>query len=178
MLNPLYILHIHMSLWDMCIANSFSQPMVCFFTFLIIFFHHTFLKVYFELENNCFVMLCWFLMNKTGIKHKYTYIPFLLSLPSPHWAEFPVLFSSFPLSMHLHMAVYICHCYSPHSSHLPHPWPSPPLCPRVHSLHLHLYSCLVNRFICTLFLDSICIQQVFGNDCTMKECPHLCPPFV
>ena len=28
-------------------------------------------------------------------------------------------------------------------------------CPSVHSLHLHLYSCPTNRFICTIFLDSI-----------------------
>ena len=27
----------------------------------------------------------------------------------------------------------------------------PPLCPHVHSLHLHLYSCSANRFICTIF---------------------------
>ena len=30
----------------------------------------------------------------------------------------------------------------------------PPWCPYICSLHLCLYSCLANRFICTIFLDS------------------------
>ena len=38
-----------------------------------------------------------------------------------------------------------------------HP-PLPLLCPRVLSLHLHLYFCLGNRFICTAFLDSTCMH--------------------
>ena len=50
-------------------------------------------------------------------------------------------------------AVYICQCYSFNSSH-----PLvPPLYPQFRSLHLSLYSCPANRFICTIFLDSICM---------------------
>jgi len=51
----------------------------------------------------------------------------------------------------LHMIVYICQCYS---LNLSHPL-FPSLCPQVHSIHLHLYSCPANRFISTIFLDSI-----------------------
>ena len=36
----------------------------------------------------------------------------------------------------------------------------PPLCPQVHSLHLCLYSCPANRFISTIFLDSIYMCSV------------------
>ena len=49
----------------------------------------------------------------------------------------------------LHMLVYLfqaCSQFIPLS-------PSS-LCPCVHSLHLHLYSCPANMFICTIFLDS------------------------
>ena len=107
----------------------------------------------------------------------------LLRLPSPPiWvitgdrAEFPVLvYNSFPLAMHfIHSsgglpsmgshrvghdwsdlaaaaaAVYIC---QPQSSNSSHPFLSL-LCPHVHSLGLCLYSCLGNRFICIIFLDS------------------------
>ena len=34
------------------------------------------------------------------------------------------------------------------------PFLHPLLCPQAHSRHPHLYSCLVNRFISTIFLDS------------------------
>ena len=36
----------------------------------------------------------------------------------------------------------------------PHPATFPPWCPYVCSLHLCLYFCPANRFICTIFLDS------------------------
>ena len=36
---------------------------------------------------------------------------------------------------------------------LPSPPPTP--CPHTYSLHLHLYSSLGNRFLCTIFLDSM-----------------------
>ena len=50
------------------------------------------------------------------------------------------------------MVVYlnICQSYSASSSHPLLPALGPP----VHSLCLHLYSCLANRFISTIFLDS------------------------
>ena len=58
------------------------------------------------------------------ISHKYTYIPSLLNLPPAlpvpplyvvknHWAELPVLNSSFLL----HMVMYIFQCYSLNLSH-------------------------------------------------------------
>ena len=68
--------------------------------------------------------------------------PFRASLPhhphptplvrhrAPGWA--PVLYSSFPLAVCLHLVVCICQCYSLS------------FCPTLafpHSLHLHLYSC-------------------------------------
>ena len=60
-------------------------------------------------------------------------------------AELPVLYSSF--STILYMVVYFCQCYS---LNLSHPLLLP-LCPQVHSLFLHLYSCPENRFISTIF---------------------------
>ena len=48
----------------------------------------------------------------------------------------------------LHTVVYLCWCYSPHSSH-----PLlPPRCPQVHPLHLPLWSLPANRCISTIFL--------------------------
>ena len=58
---------------------------------------------------------------------------------------------------HLEYPIYQCYSLS-----LPHPL-LPQLCPQVHSLQLHLYSCPANRFISTIFLDSIymhCAQSL------------------
>ena len=60
---------------------------------------------------------------------------------------------SYQLSI-LYTLVYICQSQSPNSSHH-HSTPTfPSRCPYVGSLHLCLYFCLANRFICTIFLDS------------------------
>ena len=48
------------------------------------------------------------------------------------------------------MVVYICQCYSLSLSSL-----LPLLCPQVCFLCLYLYSCPANRFVSTIFLDSI-----------------------
>ena len=50
----------------------------------------------------------------------------------------------------------ICQPQSPNSSHHHHrpAPPLPPWCPYVCSLHLCLYFCPANRFICTIFLGS------------------------
>ena len=57
----------------------------------------------------------------------------------------------------LHLIVYKCWCYFLHSSHsLP-----PRLCPQVCSLHLYLHSFPIDRFIDTIFLDSICVNVVY-----------------
>lgn len=42
-----------------------------------------FLKFYFQLEDNYFIILCWFLPFITWISHRYTHIPSLHNLP-PH----------------------------------------------------------------------------------------------
>ena len=48
---------------------------------------------------------------------------------------------------------YICQYCPLNSSHSL----LPQLCPQFHSLNLHLYSCAANRFISTIFLDSMYI---------------------
>ena len=63
--------------------------------------------------------------------------------------KLPVLYRRF-LPAILHMLVCICQSQSPNSSHSP----IPQLCPQIHSLCLHFYSCLGNRFICIIFIDS------------------------
>ena len=68
----------------------------------------------------------------------------------------PVLYRNFSPAIYFTHDVYICIYMSmllPHSSHALHP----PLCPQVHTLQLHLHSFPANRFISTIFLDSICM---------------------
>ena len=85
----------------------------------------------------------------------YTYkrIPsFLDFLPiqvtTKHWVEFPVTHSGFSLAI-----CFICssaHMSVPISQVIP-PMHFPCWCACVCSLHLCLYFCFVNRFICTIF---------------------------
>ena len=66
--------------------------------------------------------------------------------------EFPVLYSMFSLVIYfIHISVYMS---IPISQFIPLSPLFLPWCPYVCSLHLCLYFCLVNRFICTIFLDS------------------------
>ena len=59
----------------------------------------------------------------------------------------------------LYILVYICQSQYLNSSHHHLPLPlSPPWCPLVCSLHLCLYFCTANRFICTIFLGSTYIR--------------------
>ena len=91
-------------------------------------------------------------------RHKYTYIPSLLSLlfPCPIPAlhiiteqELPLLYSNFLLAIYFtYSNVYI-------SISLNFSYPLLPHCAHVCSLYLCLYSCPTNRFISTTFLDSI-----------------------
>ena len=106
-------------------------------------------------------MLCQFLLySKVNQLYVYVYphIPSLLrfppTLPTPplqvvtkHQADLPVLCSSFPLAIQLHLVVYICQCYSLTSSQLP----LHPQCPQVCSLCLRLYSCPAPRFFRSFF---------------------------
>ena len=111
-------------------------------------------------------MLCWFLLyNKGNQPYVYRY-PLHLEPPfrpgplHPSRSAQSTKLSSlrYTVGAHwlsvLHMAVHICQSQSAKSSHSP-PLPSP----HVHSLHLYLYFCPSNRFICTIFLDSTYIHQ-------------------
>ena len=100
----------------------------------------------------CYCTLMW-------IRHMYAYICFLWSLPPPpslslvitdHQDELPVLTSSFPLAICLHIVVYIC---QPQTPNLPQSLLSPLPCSCVCDLCLCLYSWPANRFIFVYFTD-------------------------
>ena len=96
------------------------------------------------------------------ISHNYTHVPQLLHLPplppshrsrssqSIKLGSLCYVATSHQLSI-WHMVVYTCQCYFLHSSYSL----LPPLHPQVCSLYLCLHSFLANRFINTIFLDSI-----------------------
>ena len=67
------------------------------------------------------------------------------------------------------MAICMFQCYSVNSSHPLLPLPFPQVC----SLCLHLYSCSTNRFIITIFLDSIYIWLYAFSSIT-QSCQILC----
>ena len=121
-------------------------------------------------------MLCQFLLyNKLNQLYIYTYPhnPSLLCLPptlpipplqvdTKHRADLPVLCGCFPLAIYFtYGSVYM----STLLSHFVLAYPSPSLCPQVHSLRLCLYSCPAPRFFRNFFfsLDSIymCQHTVF-----------------
>ena len=65
-----------------------------------------------------------FYHTKTGISHKYMYVPSLKNLPPTppphsltplgchrHWVKFHVLYSSFPLAICLHVVMHVFQCY-------------------------------------------------------------------
>ena len=109
----------------------------------------------------CCVGFCY---TRKWISYVYTYIPSLLDLlPShvhipPLWvntghqAELPALYGSFTLAIYFTHGNVYTHIYSvcmliPISQFiLPR---LNPLCPHIHSQHLHPYSCPANRSICT-----------------------------
>ena len=121
-------------------------------------------------------MVCQFLLyNKVNQLYIYIHphISCLLSLPptfpipplqvdTKHRANLRVLCGCFPLAIYFTFgSVYM----SMPLSHFVPAYPSPSLCPQVHSLCLCLYSCPAPRFFRTLFffLDSIymCQHTVF-----------------
>ena len=106
-----------------CLFNSYPvvqlfSSSVCGEDFWVGRFYSFFLK----LEGNCFMILCWFLLI-VRVNYMYTYVPSLLNLspipssrPSPdptpgchgHWAELPVLYSSFrPAIYFAHGSIYM-----------------------------------------------------------------------
>ena len=96
----------------------------------------------------------------TGISYKYTHIPSLLSLPprsipplwvvTEHQAELPLVYRSFPLASYfIHGICLPGNAALPVHSTLPSPTTA-----RLFSVSATL-SCPANRFICTIFLDSI-----------------------
>ena len=126
------------------------------------------LRGFFFLDGVGIVALqCWvsFCHTMQWISFMYTYIPFPLGPPS-----YP---PSDPTLLGLHRAPSWTSCaiqqlptsyLFPHGSvHTStpvflHPTLLLPLCPHILSLHLHLYSCPVNRFICAIFQDSTYIR--------------------
>ena len=74
-------------------------------------------------------------------------------------ADLPVLCSCFPLAIYFTFgSVYM----SVQLSHFVPAYPSPSLCPQVHSLCLHLYSCPAPKFFRTFFLiPYICFSILY-----------------
>ena len=112
------------------------------------------------------IVLQWcvnFCCNTKWVSYTYTYIPIspssCISLPpslsgpppqviTKHRADIPVLCSCFPLAIYFTCgSVYV----SMPLSHFVPAYPSPSLCPQVHSLGLCLYSCSAPRFFRTFF---------------------------
>ena len=124
-------------------------------------------------------MVCQFLLyNRVNQLYIYIHphISSLLRLPptlpipplqvvTKHQADLPVLRGCFPLAIYFTFgSVYM----SMPLSHFVPAYPSPSLCPQVHSLRLRLYSCPALRFFRTIsffffLLDSIymCQHTVF-----------------
>ena len=118
------------------------------------------LGILFFLEYNCFAMLCWFLVYKVNQLDVYTYLLPLgpsskrsippLQIITEHWAELPVLYSSFPLAVcFTHESVYMSTLLSLLVP--PCPYPTVLTCLFSTSASLFLPG---NRFICIIFLGS------------------------
>ena len=99
------------------------------------------------------------LTSESAILYIYPHISSLLPLPptlpfpplqvvTKHQAELPVLCGCFPLAIYFTFgSIY----KSMPLSHFVPAYPFPSLCPLVHSLCLHLYSCPAARFFRTTF---------------------------
>ena len=114
------------------------------------------------LEYNCFTMVCQFLLyNKVNQLYIYIYphissllrLPLTLPIPllqvvTKHRADLPVLCGCFPVAINFTFgSVYM----SMPLSHFVPAYSSPSLCPQVHSLRLHLFSCPAPRLFRTFF---------------------------
>ena len=100
----------------------------------------------------------------TWINHMYTYVPSLLNLPPTsqpippleivrehHICKHSLLIQLIPIGYLFHIFLHMFPCHSLHLSHPLFPLP----CPQVCSLCRYLHSCPANRFISTIFPDSI-----------------------
>lgn len=98
----------------LCQLLFFMFSGLVFCLFLFFFFSNLFL-----LEDDCFTILCCFLLNNIMNQSKCMDIPFLLSLPvtlcipplcviTDNRAEFPVPYSGFPLAIYfIHGSIYV-----------------------------------------------------------------------
>ena len=133
---------------------------LCFLWIAMLFY----LKLFFYWSIIGWQYCIGFWCTMTCISHMYTCFPSLLSLPSSHHptplghtdhqAKLPVLYrASHWLSIsHMVVYIYISMLLSFYAS------PLSLLCLQVHSLCLCFYCCSANRFISTIFLDSIYIH--------------------
>ena len=140
-----------------------SELKICWMNKKLILKHHIF-KIYLFLIGRS---LLYNVVLVSAIHHHESAIgihryPLLLAAPShlpphptplghhraPNWA--PCIIQQILTGCLFLHVVYMFQRYSLNLSHL-----LPPLCPHVYPLHLCLYSCLANRFISTIFLDSI-----------------------
>ena len=108
-------------------------------------------------------MLCQFLLYNI-VKQLYIFISSFplessttTSIPPLGMGSGPCGLQQVSIIYFIYGGIYICQCYSPNSSH-PH---LPPLRLQVCFLCLHLCSSPANRFISTIFVDSIYVIFVF-----------------
>ena len=120
--------------------------------------------IFLKLEYNCFTMLCYFLL--------YDRVNLPPTTPShPSRSQVSTKLSSCVLQqLPTSCLFYTWQCIYLRPTLPVHPTlPFPTLCPHICSLCLCLYSCLGNRFICIIFLDSIYIHEY-----TIFVFPFLC----
>ena len=94
--------------------------------------------------------------------------PPLRSLQSPTLNSLSHTANSHWLSI-LHMVIYMFPFYSLHISY---PLLPPAPCPHVYSLCLCLHCCPPNRFISTIFLDSICYELIYNICFSFSDLLH------
>ena len=138
--------------------NSMCYTVPLFLNFIIIILIFIFTLV-------CFTIPYWFCHTLTWISHGYTWVPtpeppshlppHIISLDHPCAPAPSMLYpvSNIDWQFVSYMIVYMFQCHSPKSSY---PLPLPlPQSPKVRSIHLCLFCCLVYRVIITIFLNSI-----------------------
>ena len=86
--------------------------------------------------------------------------------PRPIITQLPVLHRSFPLAT----LVYTRHCLYVNATLPTHPTPLFPLWVHVRSLYPRFYSCLGNRFICTIFKGSVLFTLLEKNCSNLVHC--------